>query len=108
VLRRFEEARHVRGLHDAPGIHDGDAVGELRHDAEVVRDQEQRHADGASQLREQAENLRLHGDVERGGDLVRDDEVGSRTSAMAITTRCCIPPTARTDIARPSRPGSGS
>src|SRR5262245_6175988 len=35
-----EEASHRRQLHDAPAVDDRDAVAELGHDAQVVRDQE--------------------------------------------------------------------
>ena len=33
---------------------------------------------GAAELGEELENARLHGDVERGGDLVADEELGLR------------------------------
>jgi hypothetical protein len=38
------------------------------------------------------EDLRLHGDVERGGRLVGDQQSGSLASAMAIITRWRWPP----------------
>ena len=56
--------------------HDVDAVGHLAHDAEVVRDQQHGHADLALQRLQQLEDLRLDGDVERGGRLVGDQQVG--------------------------------
>src|SRR5262245_50567359 len=42
VPRIAEEIAHGRLLDDASGVHDGDAIRHLRHDAEVVRDEEQR------------------------------------------------------------------
>jgi len=38
-----------------------------------VRDHEQRHAEPLAQVAQQVEDLRLHGDVERGRGLVGDD-----------------------------------
>ena len=46
----------------------------LGDDAEVVRDQHQRHAALALQAQQQGEHLRLHGDVERGRRLVGDEQ----------------------------------
>ena len=40
----------------------------------------------------QLEDLRLNGDVERGRRLVGDQQLGSQASAMAIITRCRMPP----------------
>jgi hypothetical protein len=72
-------AQHVGGrpaLDDAPGIHDGDAVGDLGDHAEIVRDEQHAHAalglDGAQEI----ENLRLDGDIERRGRLVGDQQHG--------------------------------
>ena len=70
-----EEAAHVGALDHAARVHHRHPVRELRHDAEIVGDQEQGHVDLPTQLREQAQDLGLHRDVERGGDLIRDHEV---------------------------------
>ena len=40
----------------------------------------------------QVENLRLDHDVERGGRLVGDEQLGRQASAIAIITRCFCPP----------------
>ena len=45
-----------------------------------------------AQIEQQAQDLRLHGDVERGGRLVGDQEFGPQASASAIMTRCRMPP----------------
>src|SRR4051794_7312810 len=63
-------------LDDLALLHHADGIGELAHDAEVVRDEQHRHAEPRLQLLEQFENLRLHRDVERGGRLVGDQQVG--------------------------------
>ena len=48
----------------------------LGDDPEVVADDEQRHALLVLELREQLEDLGLHGHVERGRRLVGDEQVG--------------------------------
>ena len=63
-------------LGDACGIHDDDAVGIARDHAEIVGDDDERDVEFARQILHQFENLRLDGDVERGGGLVGDDELG--------------------------------
>ena len=69
---------HVVGvaLFDQPrGIHHDDAVGVARDHAEIMRDDDQRDIELARQVLHQFEDLRLDGDVERGGRLVGDDEL---------------------------------
>ena len=41
---------------------------------------------------DQIQHLALDGGVEAGGGLVEDQQRGSLASAIAITTRCCMPP----------------
>ena len=79
-------------LDDARRIHHVHAVGVARHDAEIVRDDDQRDAEPARQVLHQFEDLRLDGDVERGGRLVGDDELGLQASPIAIITRWRMPP----------------
>ena len=52
-----------------------DAVGDLGDDAEVVRDEQHAGAVLAHQVADQREDLRLRRHVERGGRLVRDQEL---------------------------------
>ena len=69
---------HVVGvalLDEARGIHHDDAVGVARDDAEIVRDDDQRDVELARQVLHQLQDLRLDGDVERGGRLVGDDQL---------------------------------
>ena len=61
-------------LHQPAEVEDRDPVGEVAHDAEVVRDEEVRDALVALELDEQVEDRRLHRDVERRGRLVADDD----------------------------------
>ena len=46
----------------------------MLHDREVVRDEEVGEPELASQLGQQVQDLRLHGDVEGGGGLVADHD----------------------------------
>jgi hypothetical protein len=74
VLRVGEELGGRRALHDLAGIHDRDAVGDARHHAEVVRDEQDAEAELLLDAGQQPQDLRLDGDVERGGRLVGDEE----------------------------------
>ena len=70
-----EERARRRVLDDAPGVHHGDVVGATGHDAEVVGDEHHRHEAFALLGLQQVEDLRLHGDVERGRRLVGEQEL---------------------------------
>ena len=74
-------------LDDLAGIHDGHPVGDARDHAEVVRDQHHRDAELALQICQQPQDLRLDGDVERGGRLVGDQQLRARTSAPWRSSR---------------------
>ena len=66
-----------RGLLDhLAGVHHRDGVGHLGHEGEVVGDEHHREAEFVAQLVEQFDDLLLNGDVEGGGGLVCDDELG--------------------------------
>ena len=87
-----ENLPHRSLLDDAAGVHDGDPVGHLGDDAEVVRHQQQRQAERLPHFAQQFEDFRLDRDVERGRRLVGDDERGLQAMAIAISTRCRMPP----------------
>ena len=77
VARRREQRRRPsRARRRGPAYITHDLVAGLGDDAEVVRDEQDRHAELALQLREQLEDLRLDRDVERGGRLVGDQQLG--------------------------------
>ena len=63
-------------LDDARRVHDVDAVGVAGDHAEIVGDDDQRDVEPARQVLHQLQDLRLDGDVERGGRLVGDEELG--------------------------------
>ena len=60
----------------SPWLMTAHAVGHLADDAEVVGDEEERHAEARLEVPEQLQDLRLDGDVERRRRLVRDQEIG--------------------------------
>ena len=76
VLRAAQDAAHRPRFDDVAGIHDGDAVAQLRHDADIVGDQQDRQVDLAHQVGDQAQDLRLHRNVQRRGRLVGNQQVG--------------------------------
>ncbi|GAA2876263.1 hypothetical protein GCM10020220_077300 [Nonomuraea rubra] len=61
-------------LDDAAPVHDEHPVAHVGHDRDVVADEQEGGAGVAAHLGEQAEDLLLDRDVERGGRLVGDDE----------------------------------
>ena len=75
MLGRGEHALDRALLDDLAGIHNADPVGEFAHDAEIVGNEQHRHAEPLLRVLEQFQNLRLHRDVERGGRLVGDQQV---------------------------------
>ena len=65
VLRRAEELGDRRRLDEFAVAHDGDTVGELGYDGQVVRDEEAGEAKLVDEPLDEREHLRLHGHVER-------------------------------------------
>ncbi len=76
VLRALEHLLGPAFLDDLARVHDVDAVGHVAHHAQIVGDEQHRHAALLLQLLEQLQDLRLDGDIERGGGLVGDQQVG--------------------------------
>ena len=77
VLRIGEDFGGLARFDDLALLHHRDVAGDLAHDAEIVGDEQQRHAELGLQVLEQREDLRLHGDVERGRRLVGDEQIGA-------------------------------
>ena len=75
MLRVAEDVFDGSGLDDTTLLHHSDIVGDTAHDAEIVRDEQHRHPELRLQVLEQAEDLRLDRDVERGRGLVGDEKV---------------------------------
>ena len=75
VLRIGKQALRIAALDHLPGVHHHDLVGQLGDHAEVVGDEDDRGAELRAQGAHQLEDLRLDGDVERGGRLVGDQQL---------------------------------
>ena len=76
LARCGQDLRRRAGLDHLAVAQDQDAVGDLGHHGEVVADVEGGRAVVADRLPHRGQDLDLGGDVERGGRLVEDDEVG--------------------------------
>src|SRR5262245_10577678 len=73
---RVEDLSDRAELHDPPGVHDGHVIAHLRHDAEVVRDEDQGEVVRALQIAQELQVLGLDGDVQAGRGLVGDQQRG--------------------------------
>ena len=62
-------------LHDLSEIHDGDLVGKMIDDGQVVGDEDIGQAHLPLQLAQQVQNLRLNGNIQRGNRLIADDKL---------------------------------
>jgi hypothetical protein len=65
-----------RFFDDLSRIHNSDPVGSSSDNSEIMRDEKDRHSATRSQAIQHFQNLRLHGDVERSGGLVRYENFG--------------------------------
>jgi len=92
VAHAAEELGRVGFLGHLAGVHDNGAVGTPGDHAHVVGDEQDAHVQPLTQLVDEVEDLGLDGDVEGGGGLVGDQQLGSHASAMAIMTRWRRPP----------------
>ncbi len=75
MLRRRKHRLDRALLHDLALLHHADPVRHLADDAEIMGNEQDRHAEPGLQILEELENLSLHGDVERGCRLVRNEQV---------------------------------
>jgi len=75
VQRMVEQRVHVGLFNDASQVHHEDTLRHLRDEAQVVGDEENRHAEFVLKVEHQFENLRSGGDVQRGRRLVGDEEI---------------------------------
>ena len=74
VLGIGKQVGHIGALDDLAGVHHQHLVGDLGDHAEIVGDDQDRHAEPALQVAQEVENLGLDGDVERGRRLVGDQQ----------------------------------
>ena len=64
-----------RDLDDLAEVHHGDPVGDVTHDREIVRDEQERQVQLVLKLLEQVDDLRLDRDVQRRHRLVAHEEL---------------------------------
>ena len=76
VPRSVEQVGARTRLHQPAGVHDQDPVCPFARDAEVMGDEQQRHAPLALDAVQQVEDLALGGDVQRRRWLVADQHLG--------------------------------
>ena len=74
MVRSAEDRLRIADLHDPPEVHHGDPVGEVAHDAQVVRDDQVARLALELQLGEHVEDGGLDRDVERARRLVGDHD----------------------------------
>ena len=76
MLRAIEQRLTLRQLDDAPKVHDGDSVGDVPDDAQVVRNEQDCQPEPGLKLEQKVHHLGLHRDVECRHDLIRDQAIG--------------------------------
>ena len=75
MARVVKNLVHACDLDDPAGVHDGDTIGHLCDDAEVVGDQQHGRLCFPAGGLQHLEDLRLDGDVECGRRLVGDQKI---------------------------------
>ncbi len=75
MFGRREHALDLALLDDLPALHDADPVRDLADDAEIVGYEQHRHTEPLLRVPQQFQDLRLHGNVERRGRFIGDQEV---------------------------------
>src|SRR5205823_7950364 len=74
MLRLREQLLARRDLDELPEVHHGDPVAEVLDGREIVRDEQARELQVLLQVAQQVEDRRLHGNIQRGYRLVRDEQ----------------------------------
>ncbi|MCY1383570.1 hypothetical protein D9M69_717110 [compost metagenome] len=74
MCRSLEHLVHRTALHHFAGIHHRHPVTERSHYPQVVGDKQNRQVLLPCQLAQQSDDLRLHGDVQRRGRLIGDQQ----------------------------------
>ena len=93
MQRRVVERLSIGDLDDLAEVHDGDAVRDVAHDREIVRDEEVREPELCLEILEEVDDLRLDRHVQRRHRLIADDQRwldGERPrdpDALALTAR---------------------
>src|SRR4051794_1215878 len=92
-------------LDDPAAVHHRGTIGYVTYDAEVVADEEQRHAEVTPQIVEQVEDLRLNEHVQRADGLIRDDQARARGERRRDRDALALPAGQRRGAAVAKRAG---
>ena len=76
MVRLAIERLPVRNLNHLTQIHNGNAIGNVLHDGQVVSDKQIRGTELVLEFLEQVQNLGLNGHIQSGNRLVADDQLG--------------------------------
>ena len=76
IARMVQDLGGRSQLHELARIEHADAIGELRHRGEIVRDEHDGGPDLAVERAHELQDMRLHDDVEGGGRLIHQEHVG--------------------------------
>src|SRR4051794_17658871 len=74
VARIGEDVAHLARFHHLAPVHDDDFLGDVGDHTQIMGDHQHRHAQLDLKVADELEDLRLDGDVEGGGRLVRDQQ----------------------------------
>ena len=78
MLRRAQQRGRAILFNASSVLHHRDAVGQLSHNTQVVRDKQQAHVQLVTQFPQQRQYLRLYRHVQRRCGLVGNQQLGSR------------------------------
>ena len=76
MVRLAIERLPVRNLNHLTQIHNGNAIGNVLHDGQVVSDKQIRGTELVLEFLEQVQNLGLNGHIQSGNRLVADNQLG--------------------------------
>ena len=76
MVRLTIERLPVRNLNHLTQIHNGNAIGDVLYDGQVVGDKQIRGTELVLQFLEQVQNLGLNGNIQSGNRLVADNQLG--------------------------------
>ena len=78
MMGRGQHGFGLARFDDRALLHDGDGVGDPRDGGNVVRDEDVAHVQTLLQIAQQIEDRLRHHRIQRGRDLVADDQPGLR------------------------------
>ena len=89
MLRGSEHLIHAALFDDLPLAHDGDAVGDVPHDADVVRDEENCRPRALLERTQLVEDLQLDRRVECRGRLIGEEELRAQDDSECDRGALC-------------------